>query len=89
MAAGQVDAVEGDGVRISDRRPCPQKEHRVMERERYEVPAIVSLGSVTGLTLGSGGSCCDGANGRNKALTGTGLCERQGEGGADDCFRQE
>ena len=56
-------------------------------REIYLLPEIVSLGSVTGLTLGSGGSCCDGANGRNKALTGTGLCEKNGEGGADDCFK--
>jgi len=55
-----------------------------MERERYEVPAIVPLGPVTGLTLGSGGCCCDGANGRNKKLTGTGLCEKHGEGGNDD-----
>ncbi len=60
-----------------------------MEREPYELPAIVSLGTVTGKTLGSGGSCCDGANGRAKKLTGTGLCEKHGEGGADDCFRQD
>ena len=51
-----------------------------MERERYELPAIVSLGTVTGKTLGSGGSCCDGANGRSKKLLGNGKCDN----GKDD-----
>ncbi len=61
----------------------------LITREPYMKPEIISFGSVTGKTLGSGGSCCDGANGRDKALTGTGLCENHDQGGADDCFRQD
>ena len=49
-------------------------------REAYLVPEIVTLGTVTGLTLGSGGSCCDGSNGRSKKLPGNGRCDN----GADD-----
>ena len=64
-------------------------ERDLITREPYIVPAIIEFGTVTGKTLGSGGSCCDGANGRDKALTGTGLCENHGDGGADDCFRQD
>ncbi len=61
-----------------------------MDREAYVMPEIVSLGSVTGMTLGSGGSCCDGANGRNKDTVGmSGGCEKKGAGAADDCFRQD
>jgi hypothetical protein len=51
-----------------------------MTREQYERPTIVTFGAVKGLTLGSGGSCCDGANGRAKKLLGNGKCDN----GKDD-----
>lgn len=52
-----------------------------MVREAYEMPEIVSLGTVAGMTLGSGGSCCDGSHGRDKKLPGSGVCDQ----GNDDC----
>lgn len=52
-------------------------------KRSYETPALHLLGTLHEVTLGSGGSCLDGMV-RNKAVTGTGLCEEMDVGGMDN-----